>query len=125
MTPSSALPTAVVLFAHGSRDPQWRAPMEAVADQIRQLQPGTAVRCAYLELCEPSLPRAASDLVAEGVRKIRIFPVFFGVGKHAREDLPLLVEEIRGMHPDVALELLPAAGEHDELTALMARIALS
>ncbi len=125
MTPSSSLPAAVVLFAHGSRDPQWRAPMEAVADQIRSLQPGTSVRCAYLELCEPSLPQAASDLVAEGVQKIRIFPVFFGVGKHAREDLPLLVEEIRGLHPDVVLELLPAAGEHPELTALMARIALS
>ena len=28
------LPAAVVLFAHGSRDPQWRAPIDAVADEI-------------------------------------------------------------------------------------------
>lgn len=125
MTQPSSPTTAVVLFAHGSRDPLWRTPIEAVAAQIRSLQPGMPVRCAYLELCEPALPQAASDLVAKGIRTLRIFPVFFGVGKHAREDLPVLVEEIRAAHPGVSVELLPAAGEHPELTALMARIALS
>ncbi|WP_341904251.1 CbiX/SirB N-terminal domain-containing protein [Polaromonas sp. YR568] len=125
MTQPSSSTTAVVLFAHGSRDPLWRAPIEAVATQIRSMQPGTPVRCAYLELCEPALPQAASELVAKGVRAIRIFPVFFGVGKHAREDLPVLVEELRTAHPGLVIELLPAAGENPELTALMARIALA
>ena len=115
----------IVLFAHGSRDPQWRTPIEAVAAQIRARQPGTAVRCAYLELCAPSLFEAATDLIATGACQIRVFPIFFGVGKHAREDLPLLIEEIRSAHPDVAVELLPAAGEYAQLTALMADIALS
>ena len=47
-----------ILFAHGSRDPQWRLPIEAVAAQISNRQPSTQVRCAYLELCAPSLPDA-------------------------------------------------------------------
>ncbi|NBQ89270.1 MAG: cobalamin biosynthesis protein CbiX, partial [Betaproteobacteria bacterium] len=29
----------VILFAHGSRDPQWRRPVEAVAQRILQLRP--------------------------------------------------------------------------------------
>lgn len=122
---SSLDATAVILFAHGSRDPQWRVPIEAVAAQIRLQQPDALVSCAYLELCLPSLPDAAADLVRQGTRMIRVFPLFFGVGKHAREDLPLLIEEIKQAHPHVTVELLPTAGEYPRLTALMAEIALA
>ncbi len=125
MTHPNPEPAGIVLFAHGSRDPHWRAPIEAVATQIRSRQPDTPVRCAYLELCAPSLTEAATDLIANGARKIRVFPLFLGVGKHAREDLPLLVEQIRAAHPGVAVELLPTAGEYQQLTTLMADIALS
>ena len=117
--------TGIILFAHGSRDPHWRLPIEAVALQIKQREPSTPVRCAYLELCTPTLPQAATDLIADGARQLRIFPLFLGVGKHAREDLPLLIEDIRAAHPDVAVELLATAGESAQLTALLADMALS
>jgi sirohydrochlorin cobaltochelatase len=116
--------TAVILFAHGSRDPLWRLPIEAVATEIRARQPEVPVCCAYLELCLPSLQQAAADFIAAGVQKIRVFPLFLGVGKHAREDLPRILEEIRTSHPGLHLELLPTAGESPRLTALMADIAL-
>ena len=125
MTPAPTFSHGIVLFAHGSRDPLWREPIEAVAAQIRLRQPGTPVCCAYLELCAPSLPEAAAQLIAGGARQLRIFPLFLGVGKHAREDLPLLIEQLRGAHPDVAVELLPAAGEYAQMTALMTDIALA
>jgi sirohydrochlorin cobaltochelatase len=125
MSLSASRSPSIILFAHGSRDPQWRAPIEAVAANIHARQSGTAVRCAYLELCAPSLLEAATDLIAAGARQIRVFPIFFGVGKHAREDLPLLIEQIRIAHPGILVELLPAAGEYPQLTALMADIALS
>ena len=125
MHSSTSVAPGIVLFAHGSRDPQWRAPIEAVAAQIRAREPGTAVCCAYLELCAPSLLEAATYLIAAGARQIRVFPIFFGVGKHAREDLPLLIEQIRSAHPGVAVELLPAACEYTQLTSLKADIALS
>lgn len=123
-SPSQAL-RGIVLFAHGSRDPMWRLPIEAVAAQISARQPGVLVRCAYLEICAPALPEAADDLVAAGASELRVFPLFLGVGKHAREDLPLLVEQIRGAHPDVPIELLQAVGEYAQMTALMAEIALA
>lgn len=117
--------TGIILLAHGSRDPQWCLPIEAVASQIRQRQPAAQVRCAYLELCTPTLADAAIDLIAGGARRLRVFPLFLGVGRHAREDLPVLVENIRAAHPGVEVELLPTAGEHPALTSLMADIALS
>ncbi|MEC5212232.1 sirohydrochlorin cobaltochelatase [Polaromonas sp. CG_9.5] len=125
MTPKTTDSLGIILFAHGSRDPQWRAPIEAVAMQISARQPDALVRCAYLEICEPSLLDAASDLIAAGARQLRVFPLFLGVGKHAREDLPLLISQVKAAHPDVRIELLPAAGEYAQMTALMAEIAMA
>ena len=125
MTSTTTESLGIILFAHGSREPQWRAPIEAVALQISARQPDARVRCAYLEICEPSLLDAASDLIAAGARQLRVFPLFLGVGKHAREDLPLLIAQVRAAHPDVPIELLPAAGEYAQMTALMAEIAMA
>ena len=124
MNPNPSLSCAVVLFAHGSRDPLWRGPIEAVAARVRALSPDTPVACAYLELCEPSLAQAVADLVDQGVNHIRLLPVFFGMGKHAREDLPALAQALGSQHPGLALTLLPAAGEHPALTTLLAQMAL-
>ena len=119
------LAMGIILFAHGSRDALWRTPIEAVATTIRERQPGTLVRCAYLELCEPTLPEAANEFVTSGCRHLRIFPLFLGVGKHAREDLPMLVAQIRADHPEVSVELMATAGESPALIALMAELALA
>ena len=116
---------AVILFAHGSRDPLWRLPIEAVAAEIRQQQPNAAVLCAYLELCTPSLLEATTQLVANGAQHVKVFPLFFGVGKHAREDLPIMMDEGKAAHPGVHVDLLPTAGEYAEVTRLMAKIALA
>ena len=114
----------VILFAHGSRDPLWRRPMEAVAERMRANAPDTPVRCAYLELTTPDLPTAAGELLALGANAIRVVPVFLGTGKHAREDLPRLVEQLRVQHPSVRWELRTAVGEDDRLLDLIAAIAL-
>ncbi len=113
----------IVLFAHGSRDPLWRAPIEAVEAHIRAHHPGVAVRCAYLELTTPDLPQAVEDLVDQGATAVTIVPMFLGTGKHAREDLPVLVAELRARHPRVQVHVQAAIGEDPRMTALMAHIA--
>ena len=115
--------SGIVLFAHGSRDPLWRAPIEAVQSYILAHQPGVAVRCAYLELSTPDLPQAVQDLVSQGATTVTVVPMFLGTGKHAREDLPVLVQELRAQHPDVHIHVQAAIGEDPRMTALMASIA--
>ncbi|MDZ4075957.1 MAG: CbiX/SirB N-terminal domain-containing protein [Hylemonella sp.] len=115
----------LILFAHGSRDPQWRAPMEAVAVRAAALEAAAVVRCAYLELMAPDLPACAAEMVAQGLTAITIVPMFLGVGRHAREDLPLLVAELRRLHPQVHFELRPAIGEDERVVDMLARIALA
>lgn len=115
----------IILFAHGSRDALWRLPIEAVAQRIQAVSPQTDVACAYLELTEPDLPTTAAMMIARSIQHIVIVPMFLGVGRHAREDLPVLVQQLQKNHPDVQFELRRAIGEEPLLTQAMANIALS
>lgn len=114
----------VIVFAHGSRDPLWRKPMEAVAKAVRTKEPKTLVSCAYLELCDPDLPTAVEQMVRAGAGCIRVLPAFLGVGLHARQDLPELLVQMRQTYPTVEFELLPTAGEDARVIALLAELAL-
>ncbi len=114
----------IILFAHGSRDPLWRLPIEAVAQRIQSLSPNTEVQCAFLELTTPDLPTCVTRMVQLGIQKIVVLPMFLGIGKHAREDLPLLMQQLQNDHPHTAFELRKAIGEEPALTQAMAEIAL-
>ena len=116
---------AIVLFAHGSRDPLWHKPMEAVAERIRQQSDTVTVACAYLELSQPDLPDTVARLAADGTRHVTIVPMFLGVGRHAREDLPALVVQLRAQYPAVQFHLQAAVGEDVRLLDMLAKIALS
>ena len=116
---------ATILFGQGSRDPMWHKPMQAVAERVRQIDSHTQVRCAYLELTEPDLPTCVAELVQTGVGAVSIVPMFLGVGRHAREDLPQLLAELREQHPQVEFHLQPAVGENQRVIDLLAHIALS
>ena len=112
--------TAIVLFAHGSRDPAWQRPMLAVAQRIRDQLPQAWVACAYLELTEPSLTQAVAQAVTLGHVQIRVLPMFLGVGKHVREDLPILMAQLQHDHPQVRFDLQPAVGEQSAVLDALA-----
>jgi sirohydrochlorin cobaltochelatase len=116
---------AIILFGHGSRDALWHLPIQAVAERIRSTSPNTTVTCAYLELTEPSLSDAAATLINAGVSDITILPMFLGVGRHAREDLPALIAELKQHHPNTVFQVQPAVGENPAVLDLLAEIALS
>ena len=71
----------VIFFAHGSRDPLWRQPIEAVAQALKARYPHALCACAYLELTEPDLATAAQGLIAQGCTHITILPMFLGTGR--------------------------------------------
>jgi len=83
------------------------------------------VACAYLELSQPDLPDTVAQLAADGIMHITIVPMFLGVGRHAREDLPALVVQLRAQYPAVQFHLQAAVGEDARLLDMLAKIALS
>jgi sirohydrochlorin cobaltochelatase len=98
----------VILFAHGSRDPEWARPFESVASILSN---NFLVTVAYLELMRPTLAEAVAALAAAGAKSIRVIPMFFGQGGHVKDDLPRLVSELGRAHGDLELVLEKPIGE--------------
>ena len=111
---------ALILLAHGSSDPQWAEPFEAIAKEVRARLPGTPVLLAYLERMAPDLRAAATAAIAGGATEVVIVPLFLAQGGHVRGDLPRLVAEVRGTVPGIRAVLCPAAGEAHAVQAALA-----
>jgi sirohydrochlorin cobaltochelatase len=117
--------TALVLFAHGSRDPGWDAPMHRVRAAAQAKAPGLRVELAFLELMVPSLRECAASLVDEDFARIVVLPMFIAQGGHLKRDMPLLIEELSTRHPQVRFELAGAVGEAGNVIQAMAAHALT
>jgi sirohydrochlorin cobaltochelatase len=111
---------AIILFAHGARDPVWAQPFKKIQRTIRAKQPGTAVELAFLEITEPPLDKTVAKLVAAGHRRITVAPLFMAQGGHLKHDLPKILEAIRGEHPGAEIALLPAIGDVDAIRSYRA-----
>jgi len=111
------LKRAVILLAHGSRDPEWARPFEAIAAQLSEK---FLVRVAYLELMRPSLEEAVASLAAAGAKSIRVVPVFLGSGGHVKQDLPKLVDAAGTRHSGVKLTLETPIGEQPKVIEAIA-----
>ena len=111
---------ALILFAHGARDPRWAAPFERLRDTIRNRQPDLRVELAFLEFMSPSLPQIAVSMAADGITDITLVPVFLGQGGHVMRDLPLLLEEIHQQASALRIALQQAVGESESVVAAMA-----
>ena len=116
--------SGLILLAHGSRDALWRQPIEAVHQLVQAMRPDLHCICAYLDACAPDLPAAAQSLIAQGVEHLIVLPLFLGTGKHAREDIPRLLDELRRQHPGCRFDLQTAAGENPRVTSLLAQLAV-
>ncbi|MEF8729281.1 MAG: CbiX/SirB N-terminal domain-containing protein [Accumulibacter sp.] len=117
--------TALILFAHGARDPEWARPMQRVCALLRQQAPGLRVELAFLEFMLPNLRDCAERLVADGVARVLVLPMFIARGGHLKRDVPLLLAELRRQHPGTTFELADAVGEAETVARAMASHALS
>jgi len=103
--------SALVLFAHGAREPEWAKPFRSVRDRVAALRSDLTVELAFLELMPPALADCVGTLVAAGHDRITIAPLFLAVGGHLKHDLPRLVDGIRSRHRTLEISLLPPIGE--------------
>ncbi|MDQ5878119.1 MAG: sirohydrochlorin cobaltochelatase [Pseudomonadota bacterium] len=116
--------TALILFAHGARDPEWASPMRRVRGAVMQQAPSLRVELAFLEFMSPNLGDCARALVQEGYTAISIVPMFVAQGGHLKNDVPVLMDELRNAHPEVRFVLSPPVGEAEPIVQAMAAYAL-
>lgn len=115
--------SALVLFAHGARDPEWARPIQAVRSRILAREPGLRVEVAYLEFMSPTLPEVIEQLAVAGTREVVIIPLFMAQSGHTKRDLPALLEQAHRRHPEVAVRLATPIGEAPEVVEAIAAYA--
>ena len=89
---------AIILFAHGARDPAWAQPFRKIKDLLEARQPGIAVELAFLEIMEPTLAVAVAKLAGARHTTIAIAPLFMAQGGHLKNDLPKILDTIHASH---------------------------
>ena len=91
---------ALLIVAHGSRNPNSNLETEALTDAVRKRgHDYEIVEHAYLELAEPTIPAAVADLVGRGVDSITLVPLFLASGNHVERDMPTILDELNKTYP--------------------------
>jgi len=106
---------AIILFAHGARDPEWAAPFGIIQNQVQAARPDVHVELAFQDFMTPTLEAAAAQAAAHGARRVVVVPLFMAQGGHLKQDLPRMVGKIREQHAQLELQVMPAIGDAPEI----------
>ncbi|MET9898192.1 sirohydrochlorin chelatase [Streptomyces sp. NPDC006446] len=98
-------PPALVLVAHGSRDPRALATVRTLIERVRELRPQLPVRLGHIELNEPLLRDTLTSLA--GRQDAVLVPLLLGRGYHVRRDIPETAAAVPGLRTRVAAPLGP------------------
>ena len=112
--------TAILLFAHGARDPSWAEPFRRIAARLGRKQSALRVELAFLEIMQPDLASAVAGMASEGIGHITVVPLFLAQGGHLKQDLPRLLADIRSRHPAMQIDVTSAIGDSEDLTDAIA-----
>jgi sirohydrochlorin cobaltochelatase len=109
----------VILLAHGSTDPLWKQPFEAIHDKICRESGVDYCSLAYMELTEPTFEQVVEGL-DPSIKRIAVLPLFFAVGRHLRHDVPAQIAAMAGSTRDI--KLLPPIGDDPRIQQTMVDI---
>lgn len=102
------LPT-LVAAAHGTKNPDGRATIEALIDVVRARRPDVPIALGFVDVIEPSLGAALAGVAGPAV----IVPVLLSTGYHVSVDIPSVV----GSRPDTVVA--PPLGPDARITRAM------
>ncbi len=116
---SSQNSTALLLIAHGSRNPQANEDLFYMAEELNRTNRYHLVEAAFLEIAKPTIPEGAARCVQQGARVVLMIPYFLSAGVHARQDLQNYQTQLRQEFPNVEFRLGKPFGRHPLLLKII------
>ncbi len=113
--PADAGNRALLLMAHGSRDPRSAAMIEQLTCRVAVARPGSPVAAAYLEHLGPRPVVVARSLLAGGARTVVVVPLLLTSAHHSRVDVPAALDEMRVTLPGARMVAGQVLGPDDRL----------
>jgi sirohydrochlorin ferrochelatase len=111
--------TALLLIAHGSREPEANDDLYHVADVLRQR--GHVVVESFLEMAQPDIDGAGRRCVENGAERVVLVPYFLSAGVHVRRDLAAARARLAQCYPHVEFRLAEPLGRHPLLPEVVAQ----
>lgn len=113
--------TVLLAVAHGSRNPAAQEGVRELLTRAQALRPGLRTAAAYVDNAGPSIRRALTELVADGVVDIVVLPLLLTPASHSKTDVAASVQAGRLTHPDVRLRYGRPLGPHPVLVDVLDR----
>jgi len=107
---------ALLLVAHGSRSAESNSEIVALTNSLSAYIETASdrdfdiVKCAFLELTEPDIDTAITELVNQGADSITLLPYFLAKGSHVNKDIPETISAAQSKIPGVTIEIIPHIG---------------
>lgn len=111
--------TALLLVAHGARDPRAQAEAAAFAAAVQEAYRAGTVKLAFVELARPDVPEGLRELVEAGAGQVVVVPLQFLAASHVKSDLPAHLATARATYPGRVFRLAPPLGLHARLIMLL------
>ena len=103
--------TALLLIAHGSRQPEANADLHHVVEGLRR-RGHAVVEAAFLELAEPDIDAGGARCVARGAGRVVLLPYFLSAGVHVGRDLTAARDRLAARFPGVEFRLAEPLGRN-------------
>lgn len=113
---------SILLLGHGSPKKDANKLDQMAAMLHTMLHAGCADNCvkvAYLQFAEPGIMDTIRENVSRGAQKIVLHPFFLSAGLHVTKDIPEMIEEARGLYPDVTFVYTEPLGIHEKLAHIV------
>jgi sirohydrochlorin ferrochelatase len=102
---------ALLLIAHGSRQPEANADLVYVVEQLRR-RGRKVVEASYLELANPNIDEGGARCVIAGAKCVVLLPYFLSAGVHVLRDLTAARDRLAARFPGVEFRLAEPLGRH-------------
>jgi sirohydrochlorin ferrochelatase len=112
---------ALVILAHGSRDPRSAATVHALAECLRERRDDLRIETSFLDHCPPTPYQVFDKLVADGVEEAVVVPLLLSGAFHARVDVPAVIDEARSRYPQLLVLASDVLGYDETLLDVLDR----
>ena len=110
---------ALLLIAHGSRQPEANADLHFFAEELRRRGAYDFVLASYLELAEPSIEQGVATCVEQGAERIVLLPFFLSSGVHVQRDLAAARDRLANQFAHIDIRLAEPLGRHALLLTIV------
>ena len=108
----------VLIVSHGSREVSANQDFKKLVQKYKRKHPNWVIAHAFLELAEPSIPKAL-EILAKNSEEIAVLPLFLFAAKHVKNHIPELIKTFRKNHPQIKVTLGKPLGSDEKLLVIL------